>query len=209
AFAFGAMAEVDVTAILNESAMWLDASKPEYFQMNEMGGVTNWVNRSVAGRATYGDAHAYLADPAMRLYCGSVAWVNGAPAYQMFQTGSRVDLGYTRISTIRAVFIVGDFELKTSAWNPILGDHVNFDFHRGQNGEIWRSSSATTFKGTMTCYLNDITKTVDGNSAKPVVGRKNIIVMMPSANACSDQLSRDRSTYGRYVRGAFGGSFPP
>lgn len=193
AFAFGAMAEVDVTAILNESAMWLDASKPEYFQMTEMGGVTNWVNRSAAGRATYGDAHAYLADPAMRLYCGSVAWVNGAPAYQMFQTGSRIDLGYTRITTIRAVFIVGDFELKASAWNPILGDSQNCDFHRGQNGEIRRVG---TFTGPITCYLNDIHQPVDGLTTKPVVGQKNIIVMMPSGDTCSDQLSRDRSTVG-------------
>lgn len=189
---FAAQAEVDVNALLNESAMWLDAADPALLQCNEAGGVTNWINRSTSGRATYGDAHAYEVNPGAAMRYGSVESVNGAPAYQMFNTGSCVDLAYERISTIRTVFLVGDFENVGNAWNPLLGDSDSCNFHRGQNGEFIHSSHPD-YKGGRTAWFNNATTAVNPAATKPTPGTMNFIILATDGDTKSNQLGRDRN----------------
>ena len=193
AFGWCAFADVNVDSLLQESAMWLDASDPVLFQLNETGGVTNWINRSTSGRAAYGDAKAYHVNPNKPQCFGAVELVNGAPAYQMFSIGSYVDLTYGRISTIRTVFLVGDFENKNSAWNPLLGDSAACNFHRGLNGEFVHATYRD-YKGTITAWHNSATTTVNSSSAKPTTGAMNFIILATAGNTQSDLLSGDRTT---------------
>ena len=154
-----AFADVNVDSLLRESAMWLDASSPANFVFNELG-VTNWINKG-AGRATYGDAVAYRVrtqtsgDSAGVVRYGSVQLVNGVPALQMGPSGCDADLRYERISTIRTVFLVGQFILDDNL-EPLLGDDTYFDLHRGKSGYVWNEAwakSSRDYPGKPTFYL--------------------------------------------------------
>ncbi len=199
AFALGAMAEVDVTAILNESAMWLDASKPESFVLNEAGGVTKWINQSVAGRIAYGDAEAYMVNTnafpsgGITRY-GNMSRRNGVPVYEMHAAGSQIDLHYTEIPSIRTVFFVGEF-LVSSDLAPFLGHTTATQFHRSSNGAFWNAGWADDgdgWKGSVSVYQNSATATVNAGTAKPRGTERDIIIFTTTLGARSNQLSRDR-----------------
>ena len=198
-----AFADVNVDSLLGESAMWLDAASPANFVFNELG-VMNWINMG-AGRSTYGDAVAYRirtqtsGDCAGVVRYGGVQIVNGVPAFQMGNTGSDVDLKYTRISTIRTVFLVGQFNLDDKL-EPLLGDDTYWDLHRGKSGYIWNEAWAKSSKGypgKPTFYLNSATTAVaNPDATAPVANALNIITIATAGNTRSNQLSRDRTYVG-------------
>lgn len=198
-----ASADVNVDSLLRESAMWLDASSPANFVFNELG-VTNWINKG-AGRATYGDAVAYRirtqtsGDSAGVVRYGSVQLVNGVPALQMGPSGCDADLRYERISTIRTVFLVGQFILDDNL-EPLLGDDTYFDLHRGKSGYVWNEAwakSSTGYPGKPTFYLNNATTPVaNPDATAPVANALNIITIATAGNTRSNQLSRDRTYVG-------------
>ena len=200
AFAFGAMAEVDVTAILNESAMWLDASKPESFVLNEAGGVTKWINQSAAGRIAYGDAEAYMVNTnafpsgGITRY-GNMSRRHGVPVYEMHAGGSEIDLKYTEIPAIRTVFFVGEF-LTSNILTPFLGHTTASHFHRNSNGAFWSSAWADDgdgWKGVVSVYLNSATVTADAINGKPRGTERDIVTFTTSLDAKSNRLSCDRN----------------
>ena len=196
-------ADVNVDSLLGESAMWLDAASPANFEFNELG-VTKWINKG-AGRSTYGDAVAYRirtqtsGDCAGVVRYGGVQIVNGVPAFQMGNTGSDVDLRYTRISTIRTVFLVGQFNLDDKL-EPLLGDDTYWDLHRGKSGYIWNENWAKSSKGypgKPTFYLNNATTAVaNPDATAPVANALNIITIATAGNTRSNQLSHDRTYVG-------------
>ena len=198
-----AFADVNVDSLLRESAMWLDASSPANFVFNELG-VTNWINKG-AGRATYGDAVAYRirtqtsGDSAGVVRYGGVQLVNGVPALQMGPSGCDADLRYERISTIRTVFLVGQFILDDNL-EPLLGDDTYFDLHRGKSGYVWNEAwakSSTGYPGKPTFYLNNATTPVaNPDATAPVANALNIITIATAGNTRSNQLSRDRTYVG-------------
>ena len=198
-----AFADVNVDSLLRESAMWLDASSPANFVFNELG-VTNWINKG-AGRATYGDAVAYRirtqtsGDSAGVVRYGSVQLVNGVPALQMGPSGCDADLRYERISTIRTVFLVGQFILDDNL-EPLLGDDTYFDLHRGKSGYVWNEAwakSSRDYPGKPTFYLNNATTPVaNPDATAPVANALNIITIATAGNTRSNQLSRDRTYVG-------------
>ena len=184
--------------------MWLDAASPANFEFNELG-VTKWINKG-AGRSTYGDAVAYRirtqtsGDCAGVIRYGGVQIVNGVPAFQMGNTGSDVDLKYTRISTIRTVFLVGQFNLDDKL-EPLLGDDTYWDLHRGKSGYVWNEnwakSSKDGYPGKPTFYLNNATTAVaNPDATAPVANALNIITIATAGNTRSNQLSRDRTYVG-------------
>ena len=197
-------ADVNVDSLLGEAAMWLDASSPSNFEFNERGGVEKWINKG-AGRATYGDAEAYKVrnttsgDITSSVIYGGVQLVNGAPAFQMGASGSDVDLRYARISTIRTVFLVGQFILDDNL-EPLLGDDTYFDLHRGKSGYVWNegwAKASNGYPGKPTFYLNSATTAVDNPDATaPVADERNIIAIATAGNTRSNQLSRDRTYVG-------------
>ena len=198
-----AFADVNVNTLLGESAMWLDAASPANFEFNELG-VTKWINKG-AGKATYGDAVAYRirtqasGDCAGVVRYGGVQIVNGVPAFQMGNTGSDVDLKYTRISTIRTVFLVGQFNLDDKL-EPLLGDETYWDLHRGKSGYVWNENwakSSSGYPGKPTFYLNNATTAVaNPDATAPVANALNIITIATAGNTRSNQLSRDRTYVG-------------
>ena len=198
-----AFADVNVDSLLRESAMWLDASSPANFVFNELG-VTNWINKG-AGRATYGDAVAYRVrtqtsgDSAGVVRYGSVQLVNGVPALQMGPSGCDADLRYERISTIRTVFLVGQFILDDNL-EPLLGDDTYWDLHRGKSGYVWNEAwakSSRGYPGKPTFYLNNATTPVaNPDATAPVANALNIITIATAGNTRSNQLSRDRTYVG-------------
>ena len=198
-----AFADVNVNSLLRESAMWLDASSPANFVFNELG-VTNWINKG-AGRATYGDAVAYRirtqtsGDSAGVVRYGSVQLVNGVPALQMGPSGCDADLRYERISTIRTVFLVGQFILDDNL-EPLLGDDTYWDLHRGKSGYVWNEAwakSSRGYPGKPTFYLNNATTPVaNPDATAPVANALNIITIATAGNTRSNQLSRDRTYVG-------------
>ena len=198
-----AFADVNVDSLLRESAMWLDASSPANFVFNELG-VTNWINKG-AGRATYGDAVAYRirtqtsGDSAGVVRYGSVQLVNGVPALQMGPSGCDADLRYERISTIRTVFLVGQFILDDNL-EPLLGDDTYYDLHRGKSGYVWNEAwakSSRGYPGKPTFYLNNATTPVaNPDATAPVANALNIITIATAGNTRSNQLSHDRTYVG-------------
>ena len=198
-----AFGDVNVNTLLGESAMWLDAASPANFVFNELG-VTNWINKG-AGRSTYGDAVAYRirtqtsGDCAGVVRYGSVQIVNGVPALQMGPSGCDADLRYERISTIRTVFLVGQFILDDNL-EPLLGDDTYFDLHRGKSGYVWNEAwakSSTGYPGKPTFYLNNATTPVaNPDATAPVANALNIITIATAGNTRSNQLSRDRTYVG-------------
>ena len=199
-----ASADVNVDSLLGESAMWLDASSPANFEFNELG-VTKWINKG-AGKATYGDAVAYMTRNQTSGDCsgvvryGGLQILNGVPAYQMGITGSEVDLHYERISTIRTVFLVGQFTIDSNL-APLLGDDTYRDLHRGNNGYIWNEkwsseSNPDGYPGKPTFYLNSATTAVaNPDATAPVANALNIITIATAGNTRSNQLSRDRTSW--------------
>ena len=198
-----AFGDVNVNTLLGESAMWLDAASPANFEFNELG-VTKWINKG-AGRSTYGDAVAYRirtqtsGDCAGVIRYGGVQIVNGVPAFQMGNTGSDVDLKYTRISTIRTVFLVGQFNLDDKL-EPLLGDDTYWDLHRGKSGYVWNENwakSSSGYPGKPTFYLNSATTAVaNPDATAPVANALNIITIATAGNTRSNQLSHDRTYVG-------------
>ena len=196
--------DVNVDSLLGESAMWLDAASPANFEFNARGGVEKWINKG-AGRSTYGDAVAYKAATDVNsgtftniALHGGVQLVNGVPAYQMGATGTGVDLRYTRISTIRTVFLVGQFVLDDNL-APLLGDDTYHDLHRGKSGYVWNEAwakSSSGYPGKPTFYLNSATTAVaNPDKAAPVANALNIITIATAGNTRSNQLSRDRASW--------------
>ncbi len=196
--------DVNVNTLLGESAMWLDAASPANFEFNERGGVDKWINKG-AGRSTYGDAVAYRVrvetkgNCESKAICGGVQIVNGVPAFQMGNTGSDVDFQYTRISTIRTVFLVGQFNLDDKL-EPLLGDSTYWDLHRGKSGYVWNENwakSSSGYPGKPTFYINSATTPVaNPDAAAPVANALNIITIATAGNTRSNQLSRDRTYVG-------------
>ena len=182
-----AFGDVNVNTLLGESAMWLDAASPANFVFNELG-VTNWINKG-AGRATYGDAVAYRirtqtsGDSAGVVRYGGVQLVNGVPALQMGPSGCDADLRYERISTIRTVFLVGQFILDDNL-EPLLGDDTYFDLHRGKSGYVWNEAwakSSTGYPGKPTFYLNNATTPVANPDATAPVASDTAPAMLRDA----------------------------
>jgi len=195
-----AMAEVNLEALLNESAMWLDAASSSSFEFSQDGDVTEWKNRSTSGSPVYGNARAYLAGSTQKY--GKCQNVCGVLAYDMGAIASGIDLNYTEISGIRTVFIVGSFVASPSGKDyhvPLLGHSTRYDFHRGDKDALWSTQWAPqSFHGTaesMTFYLNSATETVaDTDTTKPLFNALNIITIEVdgAVTARSDQLSMDR-----------------
>ena len=197
-----ARADVNVDSLLGESAMWLDAASPANFEFNARGGVEKWINKG-AGRSTYGDAVAYKVPAnASKGNCtniaiyGGVQLVNDVPAFQMGNSGSQIDLRYERISTIRTVFLVGQFDLDNKL-EPLLGDDTYFDLHRGNSGYVWNENWANKsqgYPGKPTFYLNSATTAVaNPDATAPIANARNIITIVTAGNTRSNQLSRDRT----------------
>ena len=103
--------------------VWYDAADSANFLLNEVGGVTNWLDRG---------ARHQNAKPSTKTRTGTTAnlgsWglTNGVPAYCMGDLGSNVDLDFPRCEQIRTVFWVGDLARRAF----LLGDISKWNFHR-------------------------------------------------------------------------------
>ena len=103
--------------------VWYDAADSANFLLNEVGGVTNWLDRG---------ARHQNATPSTKTRTGTTAnlgsWglTNGVPAYCMGDLGSNVDLDFPRCEQIRTVFWVGDLARRAF----LLGDISKWNFHR-------------------------------------------------------------------------------
>ncbi len=171
--------------IKTTALIWLDASDAANFVFKDktFGYVTGWKDLSSNGR----DATSYMEN------YGMLGVTNGVPAYMMGNYGSKIDMNYTSMTTIRSVFWVMAIQQNMRAFflaNSAKANNVDAPFHRGSNGEYagtkwcapgWKDGSVFC-DGTLVTVASD----------KPPTDR-HVYSAVLSANCWSDRLSYDRS----------------
>lgn len=169
----------------------LDASNEDSFEFEEEK-VSKWKDlSSYARHATPAQAKA---NDTMVTNKATRETENGRAIVNMGATGSGIDLGYTRMTTIRTVFQVMSIEQNANAF--FLGDHGNqvYPFHRGGSGQYAMNNAV---------FGNNRDSNVwcDGVAKRPTLDTPptdcHIYTIELGADGSSNRLSQDREQNGR------------
>ena len=172
-----------VPACVQQAIFWLDAADRTTIQADEQGVVSRWTSKDPLRVV----AQAAQAKPVL------TRLADGQPALDFGAMGSQRDLVYPRFTTIRTLFLVGQFSAERLC--HLLGD-VNhgkgaYNFHRGDAGAYgtlqW-ATFANVWNGTLPVDIeNDI---LPGD-------RIQVVAAEMQGPSCSDSLTNDRNMAGR------------
>ncbi len=179
-------------SILNSDAitMWLDASDMSNFT-REGEYVTRW--RNIANEDN--PAVPKVAASGSDIVYGTVGITNNVCAFKMGAGGSRIELGYNRLTDIRTVFWVMDIVDRMEG-GFFLGDTSAINFHRGTGGQYGYSNDTAYFDDEATVVKCDGVIATDKINTHPPTGLHVYSAVMP-VNCNSDRLSQDRNQANR------------
>ena len=176
---------VTVPSILSSASFWLDASDTSTLSLDADGRVRTWTSKD----ANHVVATASENNP---IY-DTTTW--GRPTVDFGKAGSRRDMMYTRLSSLRTVFWVVKIEKKQEAF--LLGDRKGtagtlgnglYNFHRGTGGQYGNGSHAK--------FSNVWNGTTVVNWSSDVIPDEDfqVISVVTTQNCGTDSLTYDRST---------------
>ncbi len=113
--------KIALETVLANAVLRYDASRRDYFTFDANNAVTGWKNLG-SGGATYDGTVPSGSNK------GSFAWQNDVPVLQMGAAGSKIDLAFPSINTIRTVFWAMDIQPAVLFWLGYVGSEI-YDFH--------------------------------------------------------------------------------
>ena len=169
----------------------LDTAALATFCAGTNGFVTTWYDQSGNGN----DATQTIAIANQPKIYDSVTGVelnpdNSVPSVLSSDT---TFLGFTRVSDIRSVFVAGRTTALARKENFILGDSTNYDYHSGNNTNLWLDPTVTTNSDVVggNNYLNGVL-TNFGTTAR-TVGTHLLSLIHLSSSGRANRITADRS----------------
>lgn len=175
------------------TTMWLDASDVSNFtRQGEY--VTQW--RNIANEEN--PAVPKVAANGSDIVYGTVGITNSVSAFRMGAGGSRIELGYNRLTDIRTVFWVMDIvdQMNGGFFLGDTTDNSSINFHRGEQGQYAYNNANCYFKDAETIVKCDGTQVADKLTEHPPTGLHVYSAVMSNASS-SNRLSQDRGQASR------------
>jgi len=178
--------------IATAPAMWLDAS--QLTGLSDGVTVNTWADMSASAN------HAIRQSGSSSGYPKYVAsGLNGKPVIRFNSTNQNTGdyFKFTRVSTIRTVFWVLRENAGSSNGPFLLGDDINYDFHRASsNGPLWDSGNANAnVRGGTTKLMGT---QVDGTSTSLPANSFQLVSLVTSGNVQANQVTQDRTYHGSW-----------
>ncbi len=126
---------------LRENAyLWLDASDESTITTNEAGEIVAWASATPVGKT----ASVYTLSSESPSGPQRMTDEEGRPLVSFGSTTANRDLCFERTSDIRTVFMVARLEESPNAF--LLGDSSAYNFHRGENGELFSGNAPESIR---------------------------------------------------------------
>ena len=166
---------------LNSSSMKLRLDASTITGVESGTTITSWADTSGNGN------NAQIQDSGSR---GDIVYQvdasTGLPSV-VFNSNGQTSFGFNRISDIRTVFwVVNDDATNNQSF--LLGDSSTYNFHRGDNGELFANYKSEVYNGAITLNGNVVQP-----SAKLNQGSWDLLSLVTTGNAEANQLSKDRN----------------
>ncbi len=148
---FASFGETVAPKVCESAALWLDASQ------------TNTMTFSGREIVEWRSIHSGLSATTYSLTGSNQAAtpsgpvlkeddVSSLPVVSFGSTRSNRDLGFDRLTNVKAVFMVAKVEKSAHAF--LLGDSEKFNFHRGNEGQFWHTNHGAAQNGVT--HLNGV-----------------------------------------------------
>ena len=169
--------------VKNSALAWYDAADSSTITADANGVVSAWADKSAHNRTATTRADTSFWSAPVR----TTAF--GCPCLDFGCVGSRCDLVYERMTTIRTVFLVGRFGQDEHVF--LLGDDTEYHFHRGSKGEYFNGQHAKHSRA-----WNGLAEVANTTATKIPEDTPQFIACEMKQNCCSGTLTNDRNCDG-------------